>query len=104
MAGLVSRVALDLAGAGLRSALVPGLLQQARSLSAAAPQPSTTQSTGPLPKLPPFDHTPAPYTGPSAEEVLATRKKFLSPCELCAAGRCEGRTFTRESWAPRLRT
>ncbi len=31
------------------------------------------------PQLPPFDHTPQPYTGPSAEEVLAMRKEFLSP-------------------------
>ncbi|HTH46537.1 MAG TPA: aminotransferase class III-fold pyridoxal phosphate-dependent enzyme [Candidatus Limnocylindria bacterium] len=31
------------------------------------------------PTLPPFGHTPAPYTGPSAEEVLALRKEFLSP-------------------------
>jgi alanine-glyoxylate transaminase/(R)-3-amino-2-methylpropionate-pyruvate transaminase len=32
-----------------------------------------------IPQLPPFDHTPQPYTGPSAEEVLALRKEFLSP-------------------------
>src|SRR6478672_3768151 len=31
------------------------------------------------PLLPPFDHVPAPYTGPSAEEVLALRREFLSP-------------------------
>jgi alanine-glyoxylate transaminase/(R)-3-amino-2-methylpropionate-pyruvate transaminase len=31
------------------------------------------------PQLPPFDHQPQPYTGPSAEEVLALRKDFLSP-------------------------
>lgn len=31
--------------------------------------------------LPPFDHKPRPYTGPSAEEVLAMRKANLSPCE-----------------------
>src|SRR5215207_2017998 len=31
------------------------------------------------PLLPPFDHVPQPYTGPSAEEVLALRKEFLSP-------------------------
>lgn len=31
------------------------------------------------PALPPFDHTPQPYTGPSAEEVLALRKEFLNP-------------------------
>ena len=31
------------------------------------------------PQLPPFDHQPKPYTGPSAEEVLAMRKEFLNP-------------------------
>jgi alanine-glyoxylate transaminase/(R)-3-amino-2-methylpropionate-pyruvate transaminase len=31
------------------------------------------------PQLPPFDHVPQPYIGPSAEEVLALRKQFLSP-------------------------
>uniref|UniRef100_A0A383WHZ5 alanine--glyoxylate transaminase n=1 Tax=Tetradesmus obliquus TaxID=3088 RepID=A0A383WHZ5_TETOB len=29
--------------------------------------------------MPPFKHTPAPYTGPSKEEVIALRKKYLSP-------------------------
>jgi alanine-glyoxylate transaminase/(R)-3-amino-2-methylpropionate-pyruvate transaminase len=31
------------------------------------------------PELPPFDYTPKPYAGPSAEEVLALRKQFLNP-------------------------
>lgn len=31
------------------------------------------------PKLPPFDYTPPPYTGPPKEEVLALRKKYLNP-------------------------
>jgi alanine-glyoxylate transaminase/(R)-3-amino-2-methylpropionate-pyruvate transaminase len=31
------------------------------------------------PILPPFDHTPAPYTGPSAEEVLKLRGEYLNP-------------------------
>ncbi len=29
--------------------------------------------------LPPCDHQPRPYTGPSADEVFALRKQFLSP-------------------------
>ncbi|KAJ6913370.1 hypothetical protein NC651_015781 [Populus alba x Populus x berolinensis] len=33
----------------------------------------------PVPKLPPFDYSPPPYTGPSAEEILAKRKEYLSP-------------------------
>lgn len=32
-----------------------------------------------LPKMPPFDYTPPPYSGPSAAEILAKRKEFLSP-------------------------
>src|SRR5438874_9421633 len=31
------------------------------------------------PDLPPFDHQPAKYSGPSAEEVLRLRKEFLNP-------------------------
>ena len=31
------------------------------------------------PVLPPSSHQPKPYTGPSAEKVLALRKEFLSP-------------------------
>lgn len=31
------------------------------------------------PVLPPFAHTPKSYAGPSADEVLALRKQFLSP-------------------------
>src|SRR3954470_22810325 len=31
------------------------------------------------PTLPPTNHKPKPYAGPSAEEVLALRKQFLSP-------------------------
>lgn len=31
------------------------------------------------PELPPFDHQPQPYSGPSPEEVLVTRKRFLNP-------------------------
>lgn len=37
--------------------------------------PSTMQA----PTLPPFDHTPAPYTGPSADEVYKLRQEFLNP-------------------------
>ncbi|KAK9805667.1 hypothetical protein WJX72_010896 [[Myrmecia] bisecta] len=31
------------------------------------------------PELPPFNHTPTPYTGPSKAEVLALRKQYLNP-------------------------
>ncbi|HMP77165.1 MAG TPA: aminotransferase class III-fold pyridoxal phosphate-dependent enzyme [Kiritimatiellia bacterium] len=36
-------------------------------------------TTTALPKLPPFDHKPKPYTGPSYDETLALRKQFLNP-------------------------
>jgi alanine-glyoxylate transaminase / (R)-3-amino-2-methylpropionate-pyruvate transaminase len=32
-----------------------------------------------LPELPPFDHKPKKYSGPSADEVLRLRKEFLNP-------------------------
>src|SRR6202011_1936193 len=32
-----------------------------------------------LPELPPFDHKPKKYDGPSADEVLRLRKQFLNP-------------------------
>src|SRR3989440_12155845 len=31
------------------------------------------------PELPPFDHPPQSYLGPSAEEVLRLRRQFLNP-------------------------
>jgi alanine-glyoxylate transaminase/(R)-3-amino-2-methylpropionate-pyruvate transaminase len=39
-----------------------------------------SQSTGTtVPVLPPTNHKPRPYSGPSADEVLAVRKQFLNP-------------------------
>lgn len=32
-----------------------------------------------LPTLPPFDHIPQPYVGPTKDEVHQLRKKYLSP-------------------------
>jgi alanine-glyoxylate transaminase/(R)-3-amino-2-methylpropionate-pyruvate transaminase len=37
------------------------------------------KSAASVPQLPPFAHTPAPYTGPSKEEVLAMRKEYCTP-------------------------
>ena len=31
------------------------------------------------PELPPFDHQPRPYTGPSPDEILRLRREFLNP-------------------------
>ncbi|XP_010517133.1 PREDICTED: alanine--glyoxylate aminotransferase 2 homolog 2, mitochondrial [Camelina sativa] len=53
---------------------------------------STSQATAAAPvkdsdefqaRLPPFDYTPPPYTGPSADVILAKRKEFLSPSMFC---------------------
>ncbi|CAN1257358.1 Alanine--glyoxylate aminotransferase 2 homolog 1, mitochondrial [Linum perenne] len=42
--------------------------------------PSTSAATVDAPpQLPPFDHQPRPYKGPSADEVLQKRKTFLGP-------------------------
>ncbi|KAK8556497.1 hypothetical protein V6N13_064526 [Hibiscus sabdariffa] len=32
-----------------------------------------------VPKMPSFDYSPPPYTGPSANEILSKRKEYLSP-------------------------
>ena len=46
--------------------------------SASLPAKDAT-ATGNLPTLPPFDYTPLPYDGPSKEEVLELRQKYLNP-------------------------
>lgn len=43
-------------------------------MSVAAPAPPTTKPT-----MPPCAHTPAPYAGPSRDEVLALRHQYLNP-------------------------
>ena len=35
-----------------------------------------------VPKLPPYDYQPKPYSGPTFEEVADMRKRFLSPALL----------------------
>jgi alanine-glyoxylate transaminase/(R)-3-amino-2-methylpropionate-pyruvate transaminase len=40
---------------------------------------ATAPRSATLPQLPPFNHKPAPYTGPSKAEVLAVRKEFCTP-------------------------
>ena len=50
----------------------------ASSVSAGTPEPSIPME---FPRaLPEFAHTPAKYTGPSPEESMAKRSKFLAPC------------------------
>ena len=36
-------------------------------------------SPGPRPQLPIVDHQPAPYLGPSREEIIALRRQYVSP-------------------------
>ncbi|KAL6773797.1 AGT2 [Auxenochlorella protothecoides x Auxenochlorella symbiontica] len=48
----------------------------ARCMSQVATKPDS------IGELPPFDYKPAPYVGPSKEEVLALRKEHLSPAML----------------------
>jgi hypothetical protein len=50
-----------------------------RPLSSLAAETETRSAEASLPQIPPFDYTPQPYNGPSAEEVLAKRKQFLNP-------------------------
>jgi len=45
--------------------------------------------------LPPTSITPQPYSGPSAEEVLAMRKQFLNPAIFT--------TTKSRSWSSRAR-
>src|SRR5689334_10150168 len=44
-----------------------------------AGRPAAAPST---PSLPPFDHKPAAYKGPTKDEVLALRREFLTPALL----------------------
>ncbi|CAM8897616.1 unnamed protein product [Rhodiola kirilowii] len=51
-----------------------------RDHSSAAAAPTAREIGGEFhAKLPPFDYTPPPYTGPSAAEILQKRKQYLSP-------------------------
>ncbi|KAI8475843.1 MAG: alanine-glyoxylate transaminase [Monoraphidium minutum] len=52
---------------------LPWLQCSARGFSA-APEKATD-----LPQMPAFNYKPLPYSGPSKDEVIALRKKFLSP-------------------------
>lgn len=48
------------------------------SFSTAASASASAVATTP-PQLPPFDHEPKPYTGPTADQVFQKRKQFLGP-------------------------
>ncbi|KAJ9547767.1 hypothetical protein OSB04_020310 [Centaurea solstitialis] len=38
-----------------------------------------SEAGGVLPVIPPFNYSPPPYTGPTADEIFRKRKEFLSP-------------------------
>ncbi|KAL5709822.1 glycine transaminase [Ranunculus cassubicifolius] len=50
-----------------------------RSQSSAAATGSLPENEVDIPKMPPFNYTPPPYTGPSAAEIMQMRKQYLSP-------------------------
>lgn len=77
MAGVIARALCPAVSKWMQSSL--GSVTQGSKLFMSS-LPAVEQAG--LPRLPDFAHTPAPYKGPSAEEVLALRKAHLSPCRL----------------------
>ncbi|KAF5952403.1 hypothetical protein HYC85_010347 [Camellia sinensis] len=53
------------------------LLRWRRSFSQVSQKQS--ENDAPVPKMPSFDYSPPPYSGPSAADILLKRKQFLSP-------------------------
>ncbi|XP_057487540.1 alanine--glyoxylate aminotransferase 2 homolog 3, mitochondrial-like [Actinidia eriantha] len=72
-------------GSGIRRAfLAKYLLHQRRTFSQVAEKLSSVPGNdAPIPKIPPFDYSPPPYTGPSAAEIMQKRKEYLSPSMFC---------------------
>ncbi|KAF5471459.1 hypothetical protein F2P56_008248 [Juglans regia] len=70
MQGLVVRRVLS----GRNSAIAQRCLSQVASKEASLPDNDVFAR-----KMPPFDYSPPPYDGPSADEIMAKRKEFLSP-------------------------
>ena len=48
-------------------------------MTALAPHPADAPTAAPRPQLPPTDHVPRPYDGPSRDEILAMRRQFANP-------------------------
>lgn len=80
MAGVIARALCPAVSKWMQSSL-GSVTQGSKLFMSSLP---AVEQTG-LPRLPDFAHTPAPYKGPSAEEVLALRKAHLSPCRLLRA-------------------
>jgi len=77
MGGIVKYLRRWLAPNSMMMLSSPALLTRRLSLAVEESSPSSTAAASP--QMPPFDHTPQPYTGPRADEILAKRKKFLNP-------------------------
>jgi hypothetical protein len=77
MGGIVKYVRRWLAPNSMMMLSSPALLTRRLSLAVEESSPSSTAAAPP--QMPPFDHTPQPYKGPRADEILAKRKKFLNP-------------------------
>lgn len=50
-----------------------------RCHSGLAQQAMTDNSEAVHPRMPHFDYSPPPYTGPNIDQILKKRKEFLSP-------------------------
>lgn len=71
---------IKLSGTYAKSSLKFGSKSRFLNSQAAVAQRVAEESAMPsVPKMPPFDYSPLPYDGPSAEEILRKRKEFLSP-------------------------
>lgn len=55
------------------------LLGPGRNISRVAAAAEAESNNVVVPKMPPFDYTPPPYNGPSGDEILKKRTKFLNP-------------------------
>ncbi|XP_015897669.1 alanine--glyoxylate aminotransferase 2 homolog 3, mitochondrial [Ziziphus jujuba] len=65
---------------GRRVISVGESLRLQRCFSQATQKQVSVQENGlDVPKIPPFDYSPPPYTGPTADQILAKRKQYLSP-------------------------
>ncbi|GAB4833203.1 hypothetical protein Ancab_031447 [Ancistrocladus abbreviatus] len=66
--------------AGTRRLCFRPFFQLAATEEASLPPPVAENVTETIiPKMPPFDYTPPPYSGPRVAEILKKRKEFLSP-------------------------
>lgn len=63
----------------LKRALEPAATSSVAALCRSCSAVASSSGIDAPPKLPRFDYEPKPYKGPSADEVLEKRKRFLGP-------------------------